>query len=221
LPDDVLVASVASSVVAQPATADMVNNVANRPALNRAARRPAYVLLDSVIITARLSSSDPDPIIPGASSHFRQTLEMPQMPLSADRRTLEGNDLRYPTYGGPVMGDNALAIVVGILALIFLIGVVLLGVSLFVVYRYRVPLRGIAAMAGALVYLVSPVDVVPEAALGPFGLIDDMGVVGAVAMFVFRLVQARRNAGLEVDGGPGPASRPESGPRPGSRPKQR
>jgi uncharacterized membrane protein YkvA (DUF1232 family) len=118
------------------------------------------------------------------------------------------------------MGDNpTLAIVVGFLALILAIGVVLLGISLFVIYRYRVPLRGIAAMAGALVYLVSPVDVAPEAVLGPFGLIDDMGVVGAVGMFVFRLIQARRNAGLEADGGPGPASRPR--PRPESRPKQR
>ncbi len=49
------------------------------------------------------------------------------------------------------MGDDntALMIVVGFFALILLIGVVLLAVSLFVIYRYRVPLRGIAAMAGA------------------------------------------------------------------------
>jgi len=108
------------------------------------------------------------------------------------------------------MGDNTtLAIVVGFFALIFLIGVVLLGVSLFVIYRYRVPLRGIAAMAGALVYLISPVDVVPEAAVGPFGLFDDMGVVGAVALFVFRLIQARRNAVIRSDGGePGPGPNP-------------
>jgi len=93
------------------------------------------------------------------------------------------------------MGDDntALMIVVGIFALILLIGVVLLGISLFVIYRYRVPLRGVAAMAGALVYLVSPIDVVPDPLL-PFGLIDDLGVVGAVGMFVYRLVQARRQA---------------------------
>jgi uncharacterized membrane protein YkvA (DUF1232 family) len=73
-----------------------------------------------------------------------------------------------------------------------LIGVVLLAISLFVIYRYRVPLRGIAAMAGALVFLISPVDVLPEAGLGPLGLIDDLGVVGAVGVFVYRLIQARR-----------------------------
>ncbi len=94
------------------------------------------------------------------------------------------------------MGDNdsALTIVVGIFALILLIGVVLLGISLYVIYRYRVPLRGIAAMAGALGYLVLPVDVIPEFPLGPIGLIDDVGVMGAAAMFVYRLIQTRRNA---------------------------
>ena len=103
------------------------------------------------------------------------------------------------------MGDNtALVIAVGFLALVLLIGVVLLAISLYVIYRYRVPLRGIAAMAGALVYLISPVDVLPEVALGPFGLIDDLGVIGAVAMFVYRLIQARRQTaipGAGVGGG--------------------
>jgi hypothetical protein len=93
------------------------------------------------------------------------------------------------------MGDNtALLIVVGFLALVLLIGVVLLAISMFVIYRYRVPLRGIAAMAAALVYLISPVDALPEGLLGPFGLVDDLGVVGAVGMFVYRLIQARRPA---------------------------
>ena len=91
------------------------------------------------------------------------------------------------------MGDNtALTIVIGFLAVILLIGVALLAVSLFVIYKYRVPLRGIVAMGGALVYLISPVDLLPEVVLGPVGLIDDLGVVGAVGMFVYRLVQARR-----------------------------
>lgn len=102
------------------------------------------------------------------------------------------------------MGDNTtLVIVVGFLALILLVGVVLLAITLFVIYRYRVPLRGIAAMAGALVYLLSPVDVLPEVPLGPIGLIDDLGVLGAVGMFVYRLIQARRQAVT-----PGPSDPP-------------
>jgi uncharacterized membrane protein YkvA (DUF1232 family) len=91
------------------------------------------------------------------------------------------------------MGDNTtLTIVIIFFGIILLIGVALLAISIFVIYRYRVPLRGIAAMAGALIYLVSPVDALPEAVLGPFGLIDDLGVVGAVGMFVYKLIQARR-----------------------------
>jgi hypothetical protein len=116
------------------------------------------------------------------------------------------------------MGDDntALTIVLGFIALILVIGVVLLAVSLFVIYRYRVPLRGVAAMAGALVYLVSPVDVLPEAVLGPFGLIDDVGVVGAVGMFVYRMIQARRQAVIPTRPEGRSKDRPKD--RPGGRP---
>jgi uncharacterized membrane protein YkvA (DUF1232 family) len=99
-------------------------------------------------------------------------------------------------------GDHtALTIVLGFIAIMLLIGVVLLAVMLFVIFRYRVPLRGILAMAGALVYVVSPVDVLPEAVLGPFGLIDDVGVVGAVSFFVYRLIQTRRNGAFPIGNG--------------------
>ncbi len=98
-------------------------------------------------------------------------------------------------------GDHtALTIALGFIAIVMLIGVVLLAVMLFVIFRYRVPLRGVAAMAAALVYLVSPVDVLPEVILGPIGLIDDVGVLGAVGIFVYRLIQARRNAVPPIQG---------------------
>lgn len=78
--------------------------------------------------------------------------------------------------------------------LLVLGGLVLVGVAVagFVAWRYRVPPRGVAAMVGALVYLASPVDVVPEVLLGPLGLVDDAGVVTVVAVWVWKLVQARR-----------------------------
>lgn len=92
------------------------------------------------------------------------------------------------------MGDNtALVVVVGFVAILLLIAVGLLVFGLWVIYRYRVPLRGIAAMAASFVYLVSPVDAVPEAVLGPFGLVDDAGVVTIVAWYVYHLIQARRS----------------------------
>jgi len=83
-------------------------------------------------------------------------------------------------------------VVLGILALL---GV---GVISFVMWRYRVPPRGLVAMIGGLVYLVSPVDVLPEALLGPIGLLDDAGAATAVAVFVYKLVTVKKR--LETAG---------------------
>ena len=62
-----------------------------------------------------------------------------------------------------------------------------LGVIGFVMWRYRIPPRGLVAMIGALVYLASPVDVLPEVILGPLGLLDDAGAATATAIFVYKL----------------------------------
>ncbi len=83
-------------------------------------------------------------------------------------------------------------VIVGVLVALGVL--VLLGIAAiaFVWWRYRVPPRGVAAMVGALAYLASPVDVLPEALLGPLGLVDDAGVVTGAAVFVYRLVRARK-----------------------------
>ena len=86
---------------------------------------------------------------------------------------------------------------------VLLIGIgvaVLLGllVIAFLMWRFRIPPRGLAAMLGALFYLAVPVDVLPEALLGPLGLVDDTGVVAVVAVWVYRLTKARQRL---VDGG--------------------
>ena len=49
-----------------------------------------------------------------------------------------------------------------------------------------------------LAYLAFPIDLIPEAILGPLGLVDDAGVVAAVVLFVYKLVKARR---ILADGG--------------------
>ncbi|MDT0213763.1 DUF1232 domain-containing protein [Rothia sp. ARF10] len=73
---------------------------------------------------------------------------------------------------------------------------VVLGLFLLVVgllmWRFRIPPRGLVALATAGFYLVVPVDVVPEAVLGPLGLVDDAGVVGAAVLFALRVARARR-----------------------------
>jgi uncharacterized membrane protein YkvA (DUF1232 family) len=84
---------------------------------------------------------------------------------------------------------------------VWIVGVLALLLTLIVGYlmwRYRIPPRGLVAMGGAALYLISPLDLLPEAILGPLGLVDDAGVVAAVVLFVYKLVQARR---ILADGG--------------------
>lgn len=77
-------------------------------------------------------------------------------------------------------------LIAGVLALL-----VVLAIG-FVMWRYRIPPRGLIAMGGAAIYLISPIDFVPEAVLGPLGLVDDAGVTVAAVLFVYKLVKAHR-----------------------------
>ena len=81
-------------------------------------------------------------------------------------------------------GSDLMTLVLVLLGVLTLLG---LGVIGFVMWRYRVPPRGLVAMIGALVYLASPVDVLPEVILGPLGLLDDAGAATATAIFVYKL----------------------------------
>ncbi len=82
--------------------------------------------------------------------------------------------------------------IVGVLALLM---TVVVG---YLTWRFRIPPRGLVAMGGAALYLISPIDLVPEAILGPLGLVDDAGVMVAVVLFVYKLVKTRR---ILADGG--------------------
>ncbi|RYV49431.1 YkvA family protein [Pengzhenrongella frigida] len=85
--------------------------------------------------------------------------------------------------------SDLVTVVLVLLGVLSLFGIAVVG---FVMWRYRVPPRGLIAMIGALVYLASPVDVLPEVMLGPIGLFDDAGVATAVAVFVYKLVTVKR-----------------------------
>lgn len=79
--------------------------------------------------------------------------------------------------------------------ILLIVGVLVLLVVLvvgFVMWRYRIPPRGLLAMGAAAIYLVSPIDVVPELVLGPLGLLDDTGVTVAAGLFVYKLVKVQR-----------------------------
>jgi uncharacterized membrane protein YkvA (DUF1232 family) len=90
--------------------------------------------------------------------------------------------------------DVLKALLIG-MAVLTALGLAVVG---FLMWRYRIPPRGLVAMLGALFYLALPVDVVPEALLGPLGLVDDTGVLAVVAIWVYKLTKARQKL---VEGG--------------------
>ncbi|MGF1646516.1 MAG: YkvA family protein [Kineosporiaceae bacterium] len=77
----------------------------------------------------------------------------------------------------------------GVLAVVGLGVVVLLVV---VATRYRRLLPSALALVGALLYGVSPIDLVPEALVGPLGVLDDVGVLGAALAFFITQVRRKR-----------------------------
>jgi len=83
--------------------------------------------------------------------------------------------------------SDLLTLILVLLGVLALLGVAVIG---FVMWRHRIP--GLVAMIGALAYLASPVDVLPEVMLGPIGLLDDAGAVTAAAVFVYKLVTVKR-----------------------------
>lgn len=85
--------------------------------------------------------------------------------------------------------DDVIQVV--LIAITVLLGVFLLVVGLLM-WRYRIPPRGLVALATAGLYLIIPIDVVPEAILGPLGLVDDAGVVGVAVLFALRIARARK-----------------------------
>ena len=45
---------------------------------------------------------------------------------------------------------------------------------------------------GAIVYGISPVDVIPELLTGPLGLVDDLGVFGGAIFAIYKLLSGRK-----------------------------
>jgi len=92
------------------------------------------------------------------------------------------------------LGDGVATGLLVVLAVIVVVGLVAVAAAVYVIVRYRPPIRGTAALIGSLVYLLSPVDAVPEAVLGPAGLLDDLTIVIAAVLYVRRLLAERDEA---------------------------
>jgi len=57
--------------------------------------------------------------------------------------------------------------------------------------RRRAIISAILVAAGALVYGISPVDIIPELLTGPLGLIDDLAVFGTAGLAIYKLLTGR------------------------------
>ncbi|WP_061963051.1 DUF1232 domain-containing protein [Demequina aurantiaca] len=65
--------------------------------------------------------------------------------------------------------------------------------------QYKVAPMTWLAFAGTIAYTLWPIDFIPEAFLGPIGLIDDLGLWGVMLMLATREKQ-KWEAQLERDG---------------------
>lgn len=54
--------------------------------------------------------------------------------------------------------------------------------------RNRRILAAVLVGAAAILYGLSPIDFVPELLTGPFGLLDDLGILGGAAFAVWKLL---------------------------------
>ena len=52
-------------------------------------------------------------------------------------------------------------------------------------------LAAVLVGVGALVYGISPVDIIPELIAGPFGFIDDLGILGVAGFAIYKLLTGR------------------------------
>ena len=52
-------------------------------------------------------------------------------------------------------------------------------------------LAAVLVGVGALVYGISPIDVIPELIAGPFGFIDDLGVLAGAGFAIWKLLSGR------------------------------
>jgi uncharacterized membrane protein YkvA (DUF1232 family) len=126
-------------------------------------------------------------------------------------RAAERVDMSLHTLGIVVLS------LVGVLALLAL---ALIATTAYAMYRFKVPPRGIAVALGALIYMISPIGLIPDALFGPFGLIGDGGVLIGATLYILKLIAERRAAEAELQppAEAGRGQRPTNPPASGHRP---
>jgi uncharacterized membrane protein YkvA (DUF1232 family) len=61
--------------------------------------------------------------------------------------------------------------------------------------RNRRIIAAVLVGIGALVYGISPIDIIPELLAGPFGLADDLAVFAGAGFAIWKLLTGRGAAG--------------------------
>lgn len=97
-------------------------------------------------------------------------------------------------------------VIIALAAVTFL---VLVALVVFVAVRYRASIAGILGLLAGSVWVASPVDPIPEAIFGPFGLADDLGVVVAMGLYVARLAARHRALRAPISQYPSDRYRPD------------
>lgn len=62
----------------------------------------------------------------------------------------------------------------------------------------RRALAAVLVAVGAIIYGVSPVDVIPELLTGPLGLADDFAVLIGAGVGIYKLLSGRRSPGTDT-----------------------
>jgi uncharacterized membrane protein YkvA (DUF1232 family) len=75
--------------------------------------------------------------------------------------------------------------------------------------RRRAIISSVLVALGAIVYGISPIDVIPELLTGPLGLVDDLAVWVGAGVAIYKLLTGR-----DPGPAPGPASDPGATPPP-------
>jgi uncharacterized membrane protein YkvA (DUF1232 family) len=60
----------------------------------------------------------------------------------------------------------------------------------------RHKLAAVLVAIGAIIYGVSPIDVIPELLTGPLGLVDDAAVFVGAGLAIWKLLSSRRKPGM-------------------------
>ena len=79
-------------------------------------------------------------------------------------------------------------VIVAVAAIVFL---ALVGFVAYVIFRYRPSVMGTLGLLAGTAWVASPVDLLPEALLGPLGLTDDVAVIATIVWYASQLARRR------------------------------